>query len=126
MTSPSLLPSVTPRGELKMVVRVLCDRGLMLQRFGGRLTLAEFGRDLLEDFRMGEQIAFDDLFDLAALAVGEALRRYGNRRSAERERKKGGSEKYEARTLSKSFGKGISGSEARGECRLVFLVGHLG
>jgi len=37
---------------------------------------------------------FDDLFDLAALAVGEAL---GGRcgRSAERERKKGGSEKTE-------------------------------
>jgi len=46
---------------------------------------------------MRNQIASDDLLDIAALGVGKALCRGGLRRAAKREREQGGSEQAERR-----------------------------
>jgi len=44
---------------------------------------------------MGNQVVLDDGLDLAALAVGETLRRGGRRRRAECQREQGGKEQAE-------------------------------
>jgi hypothetical protein len=91
-----LLPSTTPRGELKIAPRS-GDAGFVLLGFGGGLALAQFGHRLFEHFGMRDQVVLDDGLDLAALGIGEALRRSGQRRAAQREREQGGSEQAERR-----------------------------
>ena len=69
-----MLPSVTPRGELKIVSAFLVMLGFMLLGFGGGLTLVEFGHRLFQHFGMRDQIILDDGLDVAALGIGETLR----------------------------------------------------
>ena len=88
---------MTPRGELKIVSAFLATLGFMLLGFGGGLALAQFGHRLFEHLGMRDQVIPDDGLDVAALGVGEALRRSGQRRAAEREREQGGSEQAERR-----------------------------
>ena len=59
-------------------LRVAGDAGFMFLGLGGGLALAEFGHRLFQHLGMREQVIPDDRLDLAALAVGEALRRCGS------------------------------------------------
>src|SRR5258708_4494695 len=73
------------------------DARLLLFRFGGGLALAQLCHRLFQHFGMRQQIIPDDGLDIAALAVGETLRRCGRRRAAECEREQCGSEQAERR-----------------------------
>ena len=77
---------MTPRGELKIVSALAGDARFVLLVFGGGLALAEFGHRLFQHLGMGDQIVPDDGLDVAALAIGKALRRSGRRHAAEGER----------------------------------------
>ena len=76
-------------------VRVAGDAGFVLGGFRRGLTLAEFGHRLFEHFGMCDQVIPDDGLDIAALGVGEALRRSGDRDAAERHSEQGGNERAE-------------------------------
>ena len=66
---------------------------LWAKAFGGGLALVQFGHRLFEYFRMRDEIVLHDGLDLAALTVGEGLRRGG--RCAERQREQSGREQAE-------------------------------
>ena len=67
----------------------------MLLGFGGGLPLAQFVHRLFKHFGMRDQVVADDGLDVAALGIGEALGRSGQRRAAEGEREQGGGEETE-------------------------------
>jgi hypothetical protein len=59
------------------------------------LALAELVHRLFEHFGMRDQVLANDLFDVAALGVVEALRGSGHRRAAQRQGEQCGNEKTE-------------------------------
>src|SRR5882724_5699803 len=76
----------------------------MLLLLGGGLALAQLVHRLFEHFGVRDQIIPDDGLDVAALSVGEAFRRDGDRRAAKREGEQGRDEQTERRHLTNSSG----------------------
>ena len=82
-------------------IGVLGDAGLVLLGFGGGLPLGQFGHRLFEHLGMGDQVVPDDVLDVFALDIGEALRGSRQRRAARvmqtGDREQGGSKVTEQR-----------------------------